>query len=40
MITLIKRLFSKKNRVSIENLFENKKVEVLQMGGNYCSDVC
>ena len=41
MFRFLKKLFSKKNNKSeIVSLFGNKQDAIVQMGGNYCGDVC
>lgn len=41
MLKFLKKLFTKKNNANeIISLFGNKQDAVVQMGGDYCGDVC
>lgn len=34
------KLFSKRKTKQIKSLFQNKQTAVVEMGGDYCQDVC
>lgn len=41
MFKFVKKFFSKKNKKNeIISIFGNKQESIVQMGGNYCSDLC